>query len=143
MSDSISENNMNDNSHIMKIQAYCLVKDEVVSINKSRLSEKIQYDAQLVDYWRAITWKYGIKLRCSCCGKLIYIGDTPKIMSKMYSAIGDTKDAHIAHVGHISIEKGDKFVGRCFVTPLCQSCVNSLDSKITLLKGTVICEEKL
>lgn len=60
-----------------------------------------------IDYWRALTGRSENLLMCASCGKIIFVGDVPKVMKNMYAITNDTPEAHLAFGGHISITHSD------------------------------------
>lgn len=96
-----------------------------------------------IDYWRAMTGICDTRLFCSSCGKVIYVGDIPKIMNDLYLAVNDSPELHKAYGGHIWVKspKNRQYPGGRYITPLCPDCNNKHNEQIPLLKGAKICRE--
>lgn len=94
-----------------------------------------------IDYWRAMAEEYDTMLHCSSCGKVIFVGEVPKLMKLMYQQTGDTPEAHRAIGGHIWIQGGESFSGGRYITPMCPECNAQRGEKIRIRKDSIVCKE--
>lgn len=96
-----------------------------------------------IDYWRAMTGTPKTQLFCSSCGKVIFVGPTPKMMENMFAATGDKAENHTAIGGHIWVDApiSAKYKGGRYITPLCPHCNAQLGKRIKIKKDSILCKE--
>lgn len=96
-----------------------------------------------IDYWRAMTDNHLNTLKCSSCGKVLFVGEPTNEQKKEFSRGVDTIERHRAHGGHIWVSSpADRsFVGGRYITPLCPECNGQHDKYINIMKGSIYCKE--
>lgn len=96
-----------------------------------------------IDYWRAMTVNHDNTMKCSSCGKVIFVGDPTDEQKKEFSKGEDTVEKHRAHGGHIWVNSpaDESFVGGRYITPLCPECNGQHGKDINIKKGSEYCKE--
>lgn len=99
--------------------------------------------ASWIDYWRAMTGNSLTTLKCSCCGKEIFVGEPSAMQRIIYACNKETDDEHRAIGGHIwlTAPAGADWQGGRYITPLCPACNAKRGQQINLNVDSVLCKE--
>lgn len=112
--------------------------------NCNNTAERVAYRGwPWIEYWQAMTGNTDTQLTCSSCGKIIFVGDVPKVMQELYAITGNEPDDHKALGGHLWVRKptSGNYPSGYYIAPICPKCNNKRGKEITILRGTTLCKE--